>query len=209
MNNRLAFTNDSLIRAAFKKELIRALEDSQQPSPQIRIIEELGLDHGSARIDIAVVNGEIHGYELKSDVDTLNRLPDQMKTYNSVLDLVTLVVGKTHLRDAIHLVPDWWGIIVAKIDLNNDVIFYNIRNAEDNIEQDNVSLARLLWREEALEILEEINEAVGLRSKPRNVIYEKLASTLDQKILREKVREALLISRPDWRFDGQPMLGGG
>jgi hypothetical protein len=60
----------------------------------VRIIEELGVVHGKSRIDIAVINGLMHGYEIKSDKDTLQRLPEQMNMYNSVFNKVTLVVGK-------------------------------------------------------------------------------------------------------------------
>ena len=35
------------------------------------VLDELGLLGGDTRVDIAVVNGKIHGYELKSDRDTL------------------------------------------------------------------------------------------------------------------------------------------
>ena len=41
------------------------------------IIHELGVCSGDARIDLAVVNGKLHGYEIKSDADTLKRLPAQ------------------------------------------------------------------------------------------------------------------------------------
>lgn len=39
------------------------------------VLDELGLRHGTCRVDIAVVNGYLHGYEIKSDSDTLERLP--------------------------------------------------------------------------------------------------------------------------------------
>lgn len=181
-------TNDVIIRSALKKKL--GAHDKK-----VRIIEELGIRHGIARIDIAVVNEIMHGYEIKSDRDTLRRLPDQMNEYNDVFDKLTLVTGRHHLYDAINIIPDWWGIMVAKIDVNNKVIFYTIREAEDNQKQIGVSIARLLWREEALQILEEQNKAVGFRSKPRELIYERLANTLNVDILKERVRYALLVSR--------------
>jgi hypothetical protein len=45
------------------------------------IVQEMGVWSGVARIDIAVINGELCGYELKSDRDTLERLPRQMEYY--------------------------------------------------------------------------------------------------------------------------------
>ena len=198
-------TGDAIIREALKKELsLKHAGDIE-----LRIIEELGIRHGVARIDIAVVNGVLHGYEIKSDLDTLRRLPEQMYEYNCVFDQVTLVVGKKHLYEGINIVPDWWGIVVAKVNTDNSVVFNCIREAQDNKERESVSIARLLWREEALQILEDKNEAIGYRSKPRSFIYEKLATVLDQDTLRKAVRKTLLSSREGWRPDSQPVLNGG
>ena len=83
-----------------------------------------------------------------------------------------------------------------------------IREEEFNKNQDNVSVASLLWREEALKILEKNNEANGFYSKPRDLIYEKLASVLDQKTLSEEVRETIFL-RIDWRPDAPLILNGG
>ncbi|HQQ87695.1 MAG TPA: sce7726 family protein [Smithellaceae bacterium] len=197
-------TNDLIIRSALREELKKLHGQDKE----LRIIEELGVSHGAARIDIAVVNGIIHGYEIKSDLDTLQRLPEQMSMFNAVFDKVTLVVGKSHLYSAINMIPDWWGIIVAKVNLNGSIIFNVIREGENNKGQDSLSVARLLWREEALKILEESGKAQGFYSKPRASIYEKLSTVLDQKTLNAKVRETIFI-RSEWRLDAPLMTNGG
>lgn len=204
ISNKIVSTNDLIIRSALKEDL----KNRHAQDEEVRIIEELGVRHGTARIDIAVVNGIMHGYEIKSDKDTLQRLPEQMDVFNSVFDKVTLVVGKSHLYDAINMVPDWWGIMIAKININGSVVFNLIREGENNKEQDGVSVARLLWRKEALRILEEMGEAGGLYSKPRDLIYKKLSMVFDRKNLGEKVREAIFL-RKDWRPDAPPILNGG
>lgn len=193
-------TNDLIIRSALKKDLKISYSKEGE---QFKIIEELGIRHGSARIDIAVVNGIMHGYEIKSDLDTLERLPEQMKEFNAVFDQITLIVGKRHLYQAIQDVPEGWGIKIAKIDSANRVIFQTIRESEENKEQEGVSIARLLWRGEALRILEEHDQARGVRSKPREFIYERMANELDIATLKYKVRNVLLNSRGDWRSVAQ------
>lgn len=198
--NKMTSTNDAIIRSA----LLKHLECRHAHDERVKIIQELGISHGVVRIDIAVVNGIMHGYEIKSDQDTLQRLPEQMKMFNSVFDKMTLVVGKIHLYDAINIVPDWWSIVLAKIDANNNVFFHTIREADDNQEQVAVSIARLLWKEEALQILEEQKKADGVRSKQREFIYKKLANELDTNFLKERVRHTLLASRRDWRSGQQP-----
>jgi len=195
-------TSDETIRSV----LIHELSLLHSNDTKVRIIEEFGVKHGSARIDIAVVNGIMHGYEIKSDKDTLNRLPEQMEVYNTIFDRVTLIVGKKHVIEAINLVPDWWGISIAKFDIQtNKLIFNCIREAYENPQKNCLSIARLLWREEALQILEEIGYASGLRSKPRNALYERLSQTLDQKTLSDKVRERIFF-RQDWRADSPLVL---
>jgi hypothetical protein len=189
-------TNDKLIRVALKKELHQAHKNE----PDTRIIEEMGVTHGAARVDMAVLSGMIHGYELKSDLDTLRRLPEQMKAYNSVFDQITLVVGKQHIQEAIYATPEWWGITIAKMAATSGVIsFCTIREAEENPDKNSLAIANLLWRDEALRLLEEAGRAQGIRSKPRKVLYERLATVFDQSTLQTKVRECIS-ARTTWRF---------
>jgi hypothetical protein len=196
-------TNDLIIRIALKEDL----EKLHSQEEKLRIIEEFGVQHGTARVDVAVLNGTTHGYEIKSDQDTLRRLPEQMDVFNSVFDKITLVVGKNHLYEAVNIVPDWWGIIIAKVNTRGSIVFNYIRKEEFNKKQDSISIARLLWKKEALKILEEKGEAKGLYSKTRDLIYEKLATVFDQKTLGNKVREAIFF-REDWRADAPLVLNG-
>lgn len=188
-------TTDKTIRSALRADL----QTKHKEDPGALILDELGISHGSARIDLAVVNGSIHGYELKSDLDTLDRLPEQMRIYNSVLDHVTLVVGKAHVHAAINLVPDWWGITIARVSTTHPsaIRLFKIREADENPVQDSVALAGLLWREEALQILESRNQVDGVRSKPRNVLYCRLASVLDLESLKQEVLNCLH-ARASW-----------
>lgn len=206
MNNSIfILTNDKLIRDALKESFEKIHKDDSDS----KIIEELGIAHGLVRIDIVVINNMLHGYELKSDMDNLERLPGQMEVYNKVFDKITLVVGKNHLYEAIKVVPEWWGITIAKISAPCEkVVFYNIREAEKNPNQDSHAVASLLWRDEALNILERMGEANGIRSKTRKVIYKRLAEVLDKQSLMAEVREHLC-ARLNWRSDPQYMPNGG
>lgn len=197
-------TNDRLIREVLIQDLgVRHAND-----PTVRIIEELGVNHGSARVDVAVVNGVMHGYEIKSDLDNLLRLPEQIEAYNAVFNKMTLVVGWTHIQEAIELIPDWWGITIARTNSEGNMILNSIRLPDYNKSQDSVSIARLLWRDEALNILKELDKAKGILSQPRSIIYEKLVDTLDKDTLQSKVRETLFF-RPSWRVDQQLQINGG
>jgi hypothetical protein len=197
---KMFLTNDKTIRRALRCILDKELARYRKQGHDTQIIEELGVQHGTARIDIAVVNGILHGYEIKSDCDTLHRLPEQVEEFNTIFDKITLVVGKRHLYQAMHIIPDWWGVTMAKVDVENRVFFQTIRQAETNQNQKGISIARLLWRSEALTILERQNEATGVRGKPREFVYERLAGVLDTNTLKKQV-SLILISREGWRSD--------
>ena len=62
---------DSEIRNTLRATLL----SEHAGDPTAVVIDELGICQGSARIDMAVVNGSLNGYEIKSDLDTLARLP--------------------------------------------------------------------------------------------------------------------------------------
>lgn len=165
-------------------------------------VEELGIAHGEVRVDIAVVNGRFHGFEIKSDADTLQRLAAQMTAYNAVFDRVTIVVGQKHIAEVTKKVPEWWGIKLAKAGGRGAVHFEDIRapRANDGIRA--VELARLLWRDEAVRLLEARGRR-GVRGKNRAQLYEVLASELPLPELREAVRDALK-TRASWRSETLP-----
>ena len=187
--------NDPEVRHALKRRVLsRYVRD-----PQSLVLDELGLRHGAARIDLVVVNGMIHGFEIKAERDTLYRLPSQASIYSSVLDRVTLVASCRHVEPALDLVPDWWGVIRIIAGPRGGIRFRSERRARDNPQPDALAIAKLLWREEAIAILEDLEAAVGLRRKPRRVIYRRLAETMDIRSLRCRVRERLR-RRTNWRI---------
>lgn len=195
--------NDHQLRRALKsKVLARYAKD-----PDTRIVDELGLRHGIARVDIAVVNGIIHGFELKSDSDNLKRLPHQSHIYSSVLDKVTLVVGIRHALEATKLVPDWWGIKIARVTSRGAFEFESYRTARANPSLDPLSVCKLLWRDEALTLLAELGEAERVRYKARALVYARLAEVADLASIQERVRRQLKC-RTTWRSGQQQELRG-
>jgi hypothetical protein len=164
------------------------------------VLEELGLCRGTVRVDMAVVNGALKGYEIKSERDTLVRLETQASIYSQVFDTVTLVVAQRHLSAAEAIVPPWWGIEVATCDSLLSVTLATVRKEEINPSVDARSLVQLLWRDEVLEILDRWSPSKPLCSKPRRVLWEYLANVMPLPDLKEAVRAALK-SRTKWRVD--------
>ena len=79
-----------------------------------RVQDELPIAGGCLPADVVeITNNEINGFEIKSDVDTLRRLPNQVKVYSLVFDRCSIVTTKKYLRKVREMVPEWWGIIIA------------------------------------------------------------------------------------------------
>jgi hypothetical protein len=181
------------IRTALKQEL----ESINAREPDTLIIDEVGLCKGAVRVDIAVVNGTFNGYEIKSERDTLERLPLQEEVYSRTFDTVTIVTSGHHVNKITERVPCWWGITKALM-IGRQVCFQVIRQPEPNPNIDPLSLVQLLWRDEALTVLEERGLAKGMLSKPRHALWQKIVDNLSVEELRKVVREHLK-ARENWR----------
>ncbi len=128
----------------------------------VRMLEEFEIERGAARIDLAVVSRVLEAYELKSDLDTFS------------------------------VVPRWWGILVAHRIAPISLEFREFRAAESNPIQDAMSLAQLLWRDEALQLM----QSHGLKTVQRATraqLSQRLAEMLDVGTLRESVAQFLTL----------------
>lgn len=172
------------------------------PEPHARIVEEFGIGNGDVRVDLVAIDDWLHGYEIKSDADTLTRLPTQARRYSQVLDRVTLVVGERHHSRAKRLVPEWWGVMTAVPIRPGLVRLYPDRPGEANPQVDPFALAGLLWREEALEVLESMDALGGLRSRARPFLFNRMIQIFSLEELHGLVRGKLK-SRTDWRLESE------
>lgn len=164
------------------------------------IIDELQVCIGDARVDVAVVNGSIYGYEIKSESDTLDRLPQQVEYYNRVFDYVTLVCSTCFLDKLDLIVPAWWGIQIAKKNEEGLIDITSLRPSLVNETVDPYAIAQLLWRNEAIDILAERGLDKGVRSKPKREVWKRISASLELEELKECVRTTLK-NRVGWRSD--------
>jgi hypothetical protein len=191
---------DRDVRVALYRKVLKEHEGQ----PDTKVVDELGLRHGVGRVDVAVINGTLHGFEIKSDSDTLERLPGQIQIYNSVLDKVTLVCGERHADKVLTMIPEWWGLKIAALGVRQAIHFHTARMPKFNRHLDAIAVAELLWRDEVVEILSGLGVPGATLRKPRAVLYRYLASAIELEELRNVVRQRLK-SRANWR-DRQPPL---
>ncbi|MCK6735511.1 sce7726 family protein [Enterobacter bugandensis] len=65
---------------------------------------------GSNKADCVIVNGHTVCYEIKTEFDTLKRLPEQISTYLKVFEKVNVICSENHIANVISLVPENVGI---------------------------------------------------------------------------------------------------
>jgi hypothetical protein len=196
---------DRDIRTGLHRELKRA---HRRYASETLFIDELGLCQGNARIDLAVVNGSLSGYEIKSERDTLQRLPHQVEVYSKALDYVTIVASESHIVKTVDLIPEWWGVLATQSQ-QGDISFRLVRQPQENPSVDPYSVAQLLWRPEVVKILGDLGVKKGVTGKSRRVLWQTLAETLPIDELRDRVRHTLKV-RERWRVDQLlPMLNDG
>jgi hypothetical protein len=170
------------------RAVLREYLDDIHRGTGTRILEELGLCQGDVRVDVAAVNDELSGYEIKSPSDTLARWPKQCRVYSKVVDRAWLVANERTLAKA--AVPEWWGLM-AVFELGDRLGLRVVRPAAFNPRPDALSIAKLLWRDEALEVLRGAGRARGVMTKSRKVVWQRLIDSVTASDLRASVRAAL------------------
>lgn len=185
--------NDSQVRYAFHTSI---LEEAHLCNETI-ILNELGLKNGESRADIAVFNGKMIGYEIKTEKDNLSRLTSQVKNYSQVFDKAFIIVAEKHVQEAKKIIPNWWGIYLIE-SANETYSFYNTRKAKINPSQDSFSIAQLLWKAEALEVANTFFKCNLKNNMNRQEIYEIISSKCRPKRL-SKIVMAYLKKREGWR----------
>lgn len=177
-----------------EKELrayVRALVAARAAQDGSRTYEELQIEHGSARVDLAVIGAELHAYELKSDADNFGRLHNQIHAYNRVFDRITIVTGPLHAQGALKVVPSWWGVMCVGRDADGELVSQELRQAQPHDCQVRESLAMLLWREEALIALQAQSGHKSNKRATRAQLQAQLAQALGLEALRATVAQFL------------------
>jgi hypothetical protein len=164
---------------------------------QSKVVPEMGLSGHAARIDIGVVNGELIGYEIKSDRDTLARLPGQLNVYCGIFDKITIICGSRYEEKLLEILPPYCGLYVAEQPRTGPGKLRHRREPKQNPERSGFMIASLLWHYEAKQLL----KSQGLKglSKLRCWdLWQLVADTFTLDEVSHHVRH-LMKARIDWR----------
>jgi hypothetical protein len=156
-------------------------------------VEEFWLPVSGRRADLVVLGRYMDGFEIKTERDTLRRLPAQAAAYEQLFDRCSAVVAARHLAPVEALLPDWWGL--STISVNGEVSFTSHRRPRVNGRVDPELLVRLLWKEEALAALRGITGEAPPKMS-RTAVWASLLDNSSPTQIRRLVRQALIRRDP-------------
>ncbi|PJJ59792.1 sce7726 family protein [Hymenobacter chitinivorans] len=156
------------------------------------------LPTGTTRADVVHITPHfMHGYEVKGDGDTLQRVQNQLRCYAEVYDFVTFVVTEKHLDKLLPLLPEWVGVLVA-----SDTALRQHRAAAYNATVEPAPLAALLLLEEVKQFLL-ARGLVGVSQMRKAEVHHLLRTTRAVPLshLAQHVRERLTLRMPQRLLD--------
>lgn len=166
------------------KEIRRILiEYLSTTNKTYRIFQEKSI--GSSICDIMLVTDKLCGFEIKSDSDNFARIKRQIDAYVAFFDENTLVVGATHVEEAIAKMPTEWGIWC--VDKGGVKI---IRSATKNNKVEIEQQLSVLWKIELQNILLK-HRFPAMRTKLKDEIIKKLI-VLPFHVLKKQIVQELL-----------------
>lgn len=186
---------DADIRALLLHSFINVADYTSEEDTVI--INEMDVCAGLARADVAVVNGKIHGYEIKSSQDNLERLPFQANFYNRVFNTMTIVASEHHIEKIEKIVPEWWSIC-SVAEKNGHLCIEDTRKGDLNKWIDYDRVAMLLWKDEMIDLLALAGITRGLKSKTREQLSILIGDKVDPLVIDDYVRNRLKF-RSDWK----------
>jgi len=114
------YHNEAVIKAAFIRQILFKSNNS------ITIFE---LNSGESRLDLCKVNGKSVAYEIKTELDTLDRLDKQVNDYQRLFDEVYVICPISKCQEVEKVIPLECGIYVYE-EINDKLIFKVYKNVQ-------------------------------------------------------------------------------
>lgn len=167
------YPNEATIKANFIDRVLLP------QSPETISIFELPI--GNSRVDMCKVNGHSAAYEIKTDLDTFDRLEGQLRDYFDVFETVYVVTSDIRWRELPSYVPDECGIYSYRQD-NTDGSYHFCarRRPTKSTELDAEKQLRVLPKQ----VLCELFDINGKQMSKPDLVRECLAENSREKINR-------------------------
>lgn len=113
------FPGESTIKYHFIKNYLNRSDE----------VSTFELNVGASRLDIGRINGKSIAYEIKTELDSLEKLDKQIKDYSKVFEYVYVIIHPCHYEKVLDMLPMHCGIITY--NLSGDKCKFAFRKKAD------------------------------------------------------------------------------
>lgn len=153
-----------------KAALIDWLYDRGQLDDAV-IVNEMAVANWSRRADIAVANGRLYAYEIKSSADTLKRLPGQVDLFACYFDKVTVVAATKFVSKILESYPSEVGVLEV-IDDAGVARIRQVRSGRLSETRDAAILSGFLTKVDLLQLLKSEGVEIAADLSRRALVKE-------------------------------------
>ncbi|MEK4125690.1 sce7726 family protein [Anoxybacillus sp. FSL W8-0382] len=150
------------------------------------------LNVNNSRLDIARINGISYAYEIKTELDTLDKLEKQIQDYALVFEYIYVLIHPKHLKGALSKIPDYVGVITYNLN-ETSCKFHFKRKASKNVDLDSKTQLQILTAKELEFFLKHTNASISMpasRLQKEEWILrhydEKKINTLFKEVLKKR-----------------------
>lgn len=136
-----------------------------------------------SRADFLVINGDTKCFEIKSKIDTLNRLKKQAGNYKDVFEYNTVLIDEKHFNSIQNVIPEYYGIWTFRGKKRNV-----IREAAISPELNSLAQLELFTKKEL---------ARHFKINDRDVIFQEFDGAQINAFLKKTLKERYLTR---WNF---------
>ncbi|WEL58020.1 sce7726 family protein [Pseudomonas kermanshahensis] len=116
------------------------------------LINEMVVANWARRADLALANGRLHGFEIKSAFDSLKRLPGQIESFQKHFDKVTVVAASKFIPEILKCYPEEVGVLEVCLRAGR-VMFRQARSGRISEVRDRQIIASLITKAELEKLL--------------------------------------------------------
>ncbi len=187
----------------FKNEILNKLLLGRHSPRTTTLLDELRI--GKSKADIVLINGSARVYEIKSNLDNLERLDNQINDYKTVFDEIVIVTDAIQIEK---LLEKYSNDSLGLVEFTENKTLKTIKELKkDQSYFEYETLFKLLRKSEYLEIIEK--RFGSLPKVPNTKIFKEclqIVKNIDlltfQKLVFEQLKKRKL-NRPDYLMDNK------
>ncbi|TDR32155.1 sce7726 family protein [Hydromonas duriensis] len=173
-------TKKTMNENEIREILISFLSKKYSDEADVAFIKELFIEQFKQRADLVLANGKLVTYEIKSELDSLNRLPAQLESYTKHFEETIVVCAEKHVEKVKEII----GLEVGLWAVNIKGEFKAIQKPKK------IKITKLSWLSHLP--VDELRVLLKQYSFTRSGNRDTLTQTIVQKLSCNQVREYVL-----------------